>query len=521
LNAYAIFGKKCLQYFNGDFAFAIWDNQEKKLFCARDRVGIKPFYYTIQNNQFIFASDIKTIIASGLYTPQPDPEGLYLAMAFGIAPRPITAFRGVKALEQGTWLEIDTHGNITRGRYWDIPIGTQDHTMTEDEASELLEHELQEATRLRLIADVPVGTFMSGGVDSTTISAMASRFHPGIKAFTLAYEHNVPEMDETQQAIATAKINLIDHIVHKVNPNDSLKFLSQWIEGYEEPFYGLAANFVISKLVRDSNVTVVLNGLGGDELFAGYGYYRFAKFWPFVKIARPLSSISSLFSCSKMGRAIALGSLNSPDEFHTSLFSQSSDVYRQSLFVDTNFSKNYTISRLKNLYVKDKSFTDFIEALNYMDLMNYVGNHHVHRVDQFTMAHSVEGRFPFLDHNVIEAAFKIPSKYKIKSGVQKYVLRNVARKFIHPSCLSMKKKGFGLPLYHWMQGPLKSLVEDKLERLKQRRIINSQSISYIYKKYIHQKISHSKVWHLVALELWFERFIDQDRDFLRFSKFNF
>ncbi len=514
LNAYAILGKKCLDYLNGDFAFAIWDNKKRKLFCARDRVGIKPFYYTIQNNQFIFASDIKTIIASGLYTPSPDPEGLYLAMAFGIAPRPLTAFKDVKALEQGTWLEIDVTGTLTKGRYWDIPIGTQDDTMTEDEAAELLEHELQKATRLRLVADVYVGTFMSGGIDSTTISAMASRYHQGIKAFTLAYENNAPEMDETLQAIATAKMNPIEHIVHTVNPDDSLQYLKQWIEGYEEPFDGLAANYVISQLVRDNNVTVVLNGLGGDELFAGYGYYRFASLWPWVKMIRPLTCMSAFGRDSKIGRIIGLGLLRSPAEFHTYLFSKSSDAYRQSLFPNVSFSKKYTISRLQQLYAHEKVFDDPIGAMSYMDLMNYIGNHHVHRVDQFTMAHSIEGRFPFLDHHVIDAAFKIPSKYKIKSGLQKYILRKIAQKYIHSSCLSMKKKGFGLPHRKWMQGPLKKLVKDKIEKLKERRIICPQTVVKMYKKYMNQKIIYTKIWHLVALELWFERFIDQDENFL-------
>ncbi len=513
LYAYAIWGKKCLEYLNGDFAFAIWDNERRKLFCARDRMGIKPFYYTIQNDQFIFASDIKTIIASGLYLPEPDPEGLYLAMAFGIAPRPLTAFKDIKALKQGTWLEINSSASITTGRYWEIPFGTQEHALSEDAAVELLDYELRKATRLRLIADVPVGTFMSGGIDSTTISAMASCYHPGIKAFTLAYENAVPEMDEVPQAVATARMHPIEHIIHRVNPDDSLCYLRQWIEGYEEPFYGLAANYVISKLVRDNNITVVLNGLGGDELFAGYSYYRFVRLWPLLKLIRSFAFIRPLFSSSKIGKIFDLGAFYYPDEIHTCLFSQSSDSYLQSLLKGFDFTNDYTISKVKELYVQDKTFTDPVEAMNFMDLKNYIGNHHVHRMDQFTMAHSIEGRVPFLDHHVVAAAFKIPSKYKIKSGMQKYILRRVAQKYVHSSCLDMQKKGFGLPHYKWMQGPLRKTIKDKIALLKQREIINERVVSDVYEKYMREKIKYTKIWHLVALEMWFERFIDQDKNF--------
>jgi asparagine synthase (glutamine-hydrolysing) len=188
INAYALWGPRCLDRLNGMFAFAIWDDSDKRLFCARDRIGIKPFYFTLCGEKFIFASDIKTIVASGLYEPEPDPEGLYLAMAFGIAPRPKTAFRAIQALPQAHWMLVTESGNIESHRYWSIPVGTQERTMKRTDAIDLLEEQLQASIERRLIADVPVGTFMSGGIDSTTISAIASTVHPGIEAFTLAFE---------------------------------------------------------------------------------------------------------------------------------------------------------------------------------------------------------------------------------------------------------------------------------------------------------------------------------------------
>jgi len=509
IHAYAQWGEQCLDRFNGDFAFAIWDNKENYLFCARDRIGIKPFYYTIENNQLVFASDIKTIIASGLYTPEVDPEGLYFAMAFGIAPRPMTAFKGVHALEQGHWMRVYFDGRIEMQHYWGIPVGTQDHKMSEADAIEILDTELTQAIRLRLHADVPVGTFMSGGIDSTTISAIASRMHPGIKAFTLGYEHTAPELDEVAQAEATARMNPMEHVIHRVNPDESLSDLDNWIDGYEEPFYSLAANHVISKLVKQNGVTVVLNGLGGDELFAGYDLYKFARWWPLISTFSPVIGLLSPVMGKKGERLADIAAVNSPDQLHTLFFQNTPDMGLHQLFYHPDLVDINTPNRLKRLYADGIVFGDSIEAMSYMDLMNYVGNHHVHRVDQFTMMHSVEGRFPFLDHKLIEAAYRIPSKWKIKGGVQKYVLRQVAKKYIDPSCLSMKKKGFGLPLKQWMQGPLLPLVQAKMDALKERSLIRADTVTKWFEEYQRGHISATRIWHLVALELWFERFIDR------------
>jgi asparagine synthase (glutamine-hydrolysing) len=509
INAYAKWGERCLQKFNGMFAFAIWDNREKTLFCARDRIGIKPFYYTIQQGQFIFASDIKTIIASDLYRPEPDMEGLYLAMAFGMAPRPKTAFKGVVALDQAHWMRIHQDGRIEKEPYWSIPIGTQKHNMSEGEAIDLLEEQLTASVKRRLVADVPVGTFMSGGIDSTTISAIASELHPGIKAFTLAYENTSPELNEVPQAITTAHMHRMDHIVHCVDPIESLKDIESWIDGYEEPFYGLPPNYEISKLVKSNNVTVVLNGIGGDELFAGYGWYSHVNTWRIARIIKPLIDIIPPFAGRHGLRLKALSHTDTADRVHTTLFAQSNDDLLHELFTDPLVLDMNTPEILHDMYVGSLKFTDSVEAMSYMDLMNYIGNHHVHRSDQFTMAHSIEARFPFLDHTLVEAAFRIPTYLKKHGKIQKYVLRKVAEKYIAPECLSMKKKGFTLPLRQWMDGPLKPLVNEKLSMLGNRREIRRGVPTRWLREYEAGKRKFSLIWHLASLEMWFSAFIDK------------
>lgn len=507
LAAYSQWRENCLKRFNGDFAFAIWDIQEQSLFCARDRIGIKPFYYILDERRFIFGSDIKTLIASGLHRPEPDSQGLYLAMAFGIAPRPITAFKGIRALEQAHWIRLHRDGRIEKERYWHIPIGSQERNMPEADAIELLEEHIRRAVALRLVADVPIGTFMSGGIDSTTISAIAARQHPGIKAFTLGYQNDAPEMDEVSQAKATASMHPMQHIIKQVNPEESLQDLRTWVEGYEEPFYSLAANHVLSKVVNENKVTVVLNGLGGDELFAGYDHYRF-HLVPRLSWLHPLTRRADKIANRKVATLLRLVGAQSADRLHSLLFRKTSDVELHQLLKPSFHPVQETPDLLHNLYAKDLEFSDTLEAMSYMDLVNYIGNHHVHRIDQFTMAYSIEGRFPFLDHELIEAVYRIPSSLKMHYGKQKYILRRVAEKYIAPECLSMKKKGFSLPLKQWMQGPLKPLVNISLDSLRKRIEVESDVVTAWQKAYAHDRVSSARIWHLVALELWFEHFID-------------
>ncbi len=511
LYAYREWGTEALQRLNGMFAFAIWDDRDKVLFCARDRIGIKPFYYTIQDKQFIFASDIRTLITSGLYRPEVDLEGLYHAMSFGVAPRPMTAFKGVRALEQGHWMRIGAGGGIEKGQYWRIPIGTQDERMSEGEAVELLESKLRQAIERRLIADVPVGTFMSGGIDSTTVSAIASELHPGIKAFTLSFD-NVKKLDELDQAKATAAMHPMEHITKSVKPESVLGFIEDIINCYEEPFYDLSPNYVISKFVAENDVKVILNGLGGDELFAGYGYYRWLGRWRLLKRIRPLFEILNKVSYNrnKFERILAMASVSTPDRLHTTAFSYNTDPEKHKLFLDSCVRGFNTVERLHQLYVGNgMEFIDELEAFSYMDMMNYIGNHHVYRVDKFTMRFSIEGRLPFLDHELVEAAYRIPNRYKVHGREQKYVLRKMAEKYIHPSCLSMKKKGFSFPTNRWMNNSLRNMVYQNLNCLLKRDIFNPKEVWQIYSDWQSGRRSHIGVWHLVATEMWWENFIDK------------
>ncbi len=271
LKSYIQWGEKSLQKFNGDFAFCIYDSLKDELFIARDRMGVKPLYYTVCDGRFIFASDIKTIIASKLYRPQIDEEGLYYNFIYSITIRPQTSFKDVFAFKQGHFAIINCKTlDFKEFEYWDIPTGIQNLSMSEEDAISMVEEELFKSIQYRLKGDLKVGTHLSGGIDSGTISAMASKLMPNIKAFTLEYDKIHKANDEVEEAKATAQLNEIDHICHLVHTDDFKNEIQNMVQEFEEPYCSLAPAYLVSKIAKESGVNVLFSGLGAEEPFAEY-----------------------------------------------------------------------------------------------------------------------------------------------------------------------------------------------------------------------------------------------------------
>jgi asparagine synthase (glutamine-hydrolysing) len=511
LKAYRRWGPASLDRFMGMFAFCIWDQQDKSLFFARDRIGVKPLYYCRQGDLLLFASDIATLVASGLYRAEPDIEGMYHALSFGVAPRPMTAFRSVLALKQAHWMRIDADGRTEMRRYWSIPLGSQCADMSLGEAAQGLEERLSRAVRRRLVADVPVGAFMSGGIDSTTVAAMAARQHTGIQAFTLAFQSD-RELNELEQARATAGMYAMEHIVESVDENTVVDDLQNMVRCYEEPFYDVSPNYVISRLVASHGIKVILNGLGGDELFGGYPYFRWEKRWRLLQALRsPLRLLARAPCIGHLSQRLArIGECSSPDRFAVAVRDFVTREDKAQLFTDERVREFDTVERVHELYVgEDIRFDSFLEAVSYIDMTNYIGNHHVYRLDKFTMEFSIEGRLPFLDHELVEYAFAIPDRHKICQGQSKYVLRQVAAKYIHPSCLAAPKKGFDLPSDRWMRGWLYPFIQEKLTTLSRRGLFRPEAIWRIHREWGGRCRSFRSVWELVSVEMWLEMFIDR------------
>ncbi|MEM7234779.1 MAG: asparagine synthase (glutamine-hydrolyzing) [Planctomycetota bacterium] len=511
LQALVRWGEGALRRFNGMFALALWDRVERSLFCARDRLGIKPFYFTeTSDGAFLFASDIKTLIASGLYTPEIDREALYYGLSFGVAPRPTTAFRGVRALRPGHWLRLGPQGQES-SRYWSLPLGTCDENMSERDAVAELEERLTQSVRRRLVSDVEVASFLSGGIDSTTVSALAAKELPTLRAFTLAYE--APGEGETEQARANANHFGVEHVVRELDPWSILDATSETVLCSEEPHYSLGLNYQVCELVADHAIKVVLSGLGGDELFAGYPYYRQAQS-PLQRIRsqhlwRLVAKVSP-----KRRRLAAMAQEGAWVDKHSRALGILGDAEKARLFGDPCLRDLSTPRHLRELYVPDGAeFSSVIEAFSFMDLANYVGNHHLYRLDQFSMHFSLEARVPMLDHELVEFAFRVPSRWKITNGEQKYCLRRVAEKYIHPSSLSMSKRGFSIPLERWLRGPLQTTLNEKIERLAGRDVFRGDELRRWQVEFERGRRSAWSMWALVSVENWIEAFFDRSLEF--------
>lgn len=499
LNAYKEWGEKCLNKFNGMFAFSIFDKKKNEVFFARDRIGIKPFYYLDNKDQFIFASTIKSIIASNLYEPTISWEGLSQNFRYSIAQRPCTSFKNIKALEAAHFIKLNLNNNkIEKKQYWEVPVHTQDFSLTEKQSINLIEESLYKSIKYRLNADVEVGSFMSGGIDSTTITSIASKLQPKIKALTLGFKEN-PDFNEIEQAKDTAELNNINQHISFTNPDEIITNINDIVSIYEEPYFGLSANFILAKIASQNNLTVVLNGLGGDELFGGYDVYRKLPLW------QNLKKINSLIKFApkvhpKIKKAVEISKYANTSEFYAHYYSNYNDDEISKLFCNQNKPTQNTLLDYYN--PKKLNFTDDFEAISFYNLKSYIGNHQMRTTDHCLMHFSIEGRFPLLDHKFIESAYKIPTKYKIQKHSQKHILKQVAKKHIAPSCLTMNKKGLSLPLKQWISNDLNDFTLDNIQKLKSRNIFNNKQIDSILKSN-----NPHKIWQLVSTELWINKFI--------------
>ncbi len=517
LNSFIHWKEKCLSKFNGMFAFAIYDTVEKKIFIARDRIGIKPLFYTISNSNLIFASDIKTIIASGLYKPEVDEDGLWTNISLSISSGSNTLFKGVKPFPQGHYCYIDITSEILNKdlkfeQYWKIPTGQEDDSITEKRALETIDELLHQSIKYRLISDVEIGSFMSGGIDSSTVTAIAAKLNPGIKAFTLGFSDGIE--DEVELAKSNAKRIDITHKIKRVSANDLIVDLNDMLLCFEEPYPSLAPGFILAKFAKqESAVRVILNGLGGDEQFAGYHFYNnYYNFEKYRKKTAPFLKYLPDFNNRKLKVIKTASQIGSIGEYYTYVRSMFKDFEAKQIFNKEKMSIKNSWDILKNtsqLYSNQNSnplqFSSPLDELSYWDLFWYIGKHQVYRDDQFLMHFSIEGRFPLLDHNLIEYTAKIPWGLKIKNSTDKYLFKKYAEKFVPMDNIYSPKRGFNIPIGKLLDGTLKEFAKDNLTDLKKRDSFDPNYIDRI----INDNIKNDKMWHLVMMEMWYKEFIDQ------------
>ena len=535
IHAYEEWGEACLKELRGMFAFAIWDKEQRKLFAARDRLGIKPLYYTMKRGSFIFASEIKALIATGLIEKELDPVAFYHYLTFGAIPAPWTILKDIKALLPG-------HKLVLRGdkleieRYWDIEISEPILKRSEQEWAEGLRKLLEESMSLHMISDVPVGAFLSGGVDSSIVVGLISQtMSRSLKTYSIGYDVGGTDYNETFYARIVAERFATDHTEITITEKEVIDALDDIIWYMDQPSHDGLNSYFISEAAT-SGVTVALSGLGGDELFAGYSMFKFARKlanyrWLTHRIPRRVShmfeALNTGVSPRYKNRWLWRGMLGVVGCYPT--IADQYELVR--LFFNTREKEKLLSDEFKSQLCKceyDDSTEilktlsakvadwDIVNHLSYMESKTYLSDTLLRDMDAMSMAHSLEVRVPFIDHRLVEYAASIPPELKLNGMVAKYILKESVKDMLPESILSRKKMGFSFPLGVWLrQGKLRQVVDDCLsvESIKDRSLFKHEAVRKVYNDfYRHSDYRdgqiYLKVWLLVVLELWCRRYLD-------------
>ncbi len=519
VHLYEELGDRCVEKLRGMFGFAIWDARARKLLLARDRVGKKPLHYAQVGDALIFGSEIKSLLQHPQLKREANLEALSDFLSFGYVPESQTAFRGVHKLLPGHTLSFQ-HGQVSTRRYWDFSYGGQaEPARTEGEYIERLLHELEEAVRIRLMSEVPLGAFLSGGIDSSTVVAMMARaLEQPVKTFSIGF----PEAshDELEYARLTAKHFNTDHHEFIVTP-DLCRLVEEIVWHHDEPFADVSSipTYVVSKMARE-HVTVVLSGDGGDEVFAGYEryatYQRRAIFEHLPAAARrnlllPLSqTLPSITPGKNFLRNIALD----PAARYVDSLSFFDERAKQRLLNDKaartlrNHNSANEFRRLFNLPASPER----VDHLLYLDSKTYLPGDILTKVDRMSMAHSIETRAPLLDHKLIEYVQTIPGSLKLRGLETKYILKRAVAGLVPDEIIHRQKKGFSVPLRQWFKRELKDLLLDTLndQRTRERGLLNPRAVASLIAEHQLGRRDHAhQLWGLLTLELWHRAFIDQ------------
>ncbi len=511
-------GEDCVKHLRGIFAFAIYDKNEQQLFLARDHVGVKPLHYTVTRGEIVFGSEIKSLLQHPAVKREVNLEAISDFLAFGYVPDPNTAFRGIHKLPPGYSLTFKT-GKIQMRSYWDFDYNEKSQAQTEAEYVEALREHLADAVRSQLVSDVPLGTFLSGGIDSSTIVALMTREmnHP-VKTFSIGFSE--ASFDELKFARATAHHFGTEHHEFVVTP-DVCKIVEEIVWHHDEPFADVSSvpTYMVAKLASE-HVKVVLSGDGGDELFAGYERYvqdrrkeRFEKIPPFVKknILRPLSQALPRRAYGKnFLRQISLDPasryVDSISFFHPEL--QCEVLSRQTCQA---LAQHESTNSFEQIYAALQS-ADHTERLLYLDSKTYLPGDILTKVDRMSMAHSLESRVPLLDHKLIEFATTIPSHLKLNGLTTKYILKQAVTGLIPDEIIQRRKQGFDVPIREWFKHDLRELLHDTLldRKTRERGYFNERAIASIIKEHERGRRNYARhLWGLLTLELWHRAFIDR------------
>ncbi|MBN1559671.1 asparagine synthase (glutamine-hydrolyzing) [candidate division KSB1 bacterium] len=514
LAAYAIYGEECVRHFQGMFAFALWDKKERTLMLGRDRVGKKPLYYYHKGDQFVFASEIKAILAMGAIARDWDAEALNEYLTFGYIHAPMTIFKNIRQVGEAHIL-VYKDNQCQERQYWTLPEPGSDG-QTEEESVANLEILLQKAVDSRLISDVPLGAFLSGGIDSSAVVAMMARSSAHVNTFTIDFAEKT--FSELEDARSVSRHCATNHKILQVS-TDSVAVLPQIAWHFDEPFADSSAipTYYVSKMARE-HVTVILSGDGGDELFAGYrNYFNRDKYELFFALPYGLrkniaGAVAGLLPIQAPMRNMLKYIASVPQDegqgapgFYPYIKEDILDPHMLHEFraSDPMRSRRDLVMQYKN--------HDKLTRMQLIDLQYYLPGDILVKVDRMSMANSLETRAPLLDYRLIEFATTLPVDYKMKDGVSKHILKQVLKKYVPEHILKKSKQGFAIPVGKWFKSSLNSYVKEMLldDRSKARGIFKPAVVENVLDLHTKGRRDFGEwIYMLLMLELWFQTFMD-------------
>lgn len=513
LHSYEQWGEDCLRKFNGMFAFAIWDEKKKQIFIARDRVGIKPLYYYFKDGNFAFASELKSIMQYPLFEKELSKKSLYYYLLFQYVPTPYSIFENTWKLPPGHYLVLKENKNIEIKKYWDILEERKAiRKNSVQEYTEEFEDLLKSSIKYRLISDVPVGAFLSGGTDSSLVVALMSKLTDKVKTFTIGFDkkkyNEAPYAKKVADYLGTKQHELY------VKEEDIFSLIGELPKYYDEPFADSSSlpTYLVSKLAREKGVKVVLSGDGGDELFCGYNRYiwmnRMQNFLLLpLGIREKVAPVLGRFPYLKLRRISQILQYKDPLQMYLGIVDMWSPEELEKLL-----GGNYSYKELPFSQVyKRVNDLPLIERLQILDFHTYLPEDILTKVDRASMAVSLEVRVPLLDHRIAEFAYSLPLDLRYRRGIRKYLLKKVLYKYLPAKFFRRPKQGFGIPLDEWLRGGVKPYIDEYLNagRIKKEGLFNSEFVEELIKKHLSGKYNYQyPIWTLLQFQLWKEKYFN-------------
>ncbi|HEX8559468.1 MAG TPA: asparagine synthase (glutamine-hydrolyzing) [Pyrinomonadaceae bacterium] len=524
VHAYEQWGADCPKHLRGMFAFAIWDERRRELFVARDRVGKKPLLYAKTPGAFVFGSEFSALLLHPAVGREINRAAIDDYLTFMYVPAPHTAYRDIRKLEPGHSLTLGADGGMKIERYWE-PDFSKKISVTEEEAGERALELLRDAVRVRLMSEVPLGAFLSGGIDSSAVVAlMAEESSTPVKTFSIGFEEQ--DFSELHHARRVAERVGAEHHEFVVRP-DAMEVLPTLVEHYGEPYADSSAipTYYVARETR-RHVTVALNGDGGDECFAGYERYAAMRLSEryrrlpgvlreqVIRRAMEMLPISELRPTrARKARRFLRAASMPPVERYLSWVGIVQQEMKDELYSEGFGAEvaGQDQSRWLRPWFARANGAGVVDAALLADTMTYLPNDLLVKVDIASMAVSLEARSPFLDHHVIEFAASLPENLKLRGLTTKYILKKTLQKLLPSENLTRGKMGFGVPVGHWFRGQMQGFLRENLlsERASRRGLFRPEAVRRLVELHTRGERDHThQLWTLLMLELWFQRFVD-------------